>query len=245
MTQLVLLPGLACNHLMWQAQLAVLPAHYRPQVTDVHARCDTIEAMARTLLEEHPGELILCGASMGGIIAMEVARQAPARIRGLALLGTSARPETGEIRALREAAITLFADGRADEVLRANVPLAFHARHAGDRALVQRYMVLVLDAGAQQLIRQNRAVMSRPDARRHLPGLRCPVLVVCGDADQLTPPECAREIADLLPQARLETLAQCGHMLTMEQPDRVNALLLQWLTTLPARSVSASGCACP
>lgn len=234
MTRLILLPGLASDHVMWQDQLAVLPAHFRAHVTDVHARCDTIEAMARTLLEEHPGELILCGASMGGIVAMEVAHQAPARVRGLVLLGTSARPETDEIRALREAAIVLFAEGRAAEVLRANVPLAFHASRTGDTALVQRYMDFVLAAGAQQLIRQNRAIMARPDARIRLPALRCPVLVVCGDADQLTPPECSREIADLLPQARLEMLAQCGHMLTMEQPARVNALLLQWLAQLPA-----------
>lgn len=233
MPQLILLPGLASNHVMWQSQLAVLPARYRPHVTDVHARCDTIEAMARTLLAEHPGELILCGASMGGIVAMEVAHQAPERIRGLALLGSSARPETDDIRALREAAIALFVAGRATEVLRANVPLAFHASRAGDRALVQRYLDFVLAAGAAQLIRQNRAIMARPDARRHLPRLRCPVLVLCGDCDQLTPAECSREIADLLPQARLEMLEQCGHMLTMEQPERVNALLLQWLARLP------------
>ena len=240
MTQLILLPGLASDHVMWRAQLAALPAQLRPHVTDVHARCDTIEAMARTLLEEHPGDLILCGASMGGIVAMQVAHQAPGRIRGLALLGSSARPETDEIRALREAAIGLFADGRAAEVLRANVPLAFHASHAADQALVQRYLDFVMHAGAEQLIRQNRAIMARPDARAHLPALRCPVLVVCGDADQLTPPECSREIAALAPQAQLEMIEQCGHMLTMEQPERVNTLLLQWLERLPPLAAAAT-----
>ena len=118
-------------------------------------------------------------------------------------------------------------------MLRANIPLAFHASRSGDKSLVQSYLDFVHKAGADQLIRQNRAIMARPDARRHLPDLRCPVLMVCGDSDQLTPPECAHEIAALVPQARLEMLAQCGHMLTMEQPDRVNALLLGWLAALP------------
>jgi len=240
MTQLILLPGLASDHVMWQSQLAVLPAHYRSHVTDVHARCDTIESMARTLLAEHPGNLILCGASMGGIVAMQVAHQAPERIVGLALLGSSARPETEETRALREAAIGLFADGRAAEVLRANIPLAFHASRTRDQALAQTYLDFVLAAGARQLIRQNRAIMARPDARRHLPALQCPALVVCGDSDQLTPLECSREIAELLPQARLEIVQQCGHMLTMEQPGRVNALLLQWLAQLPDRASAAA-----
>ncbi len=233
MTQVVFLPGLASDAVMWQSQLAALGPNHRAHVTDVHTRCDSIEAMAATLLDEHPGELILCGASMGGIIAMQAAHQAPARMRGLALLGSSARPESAELRVLREAAITLFAQGRAAEVLRANVPLAFHPSHGANQALVQSYMDFVLKAGPDQLIRQNRAIMARPDARQYLPSLRCPALVVCGQADQLTPPECSREIAALLPQASLHLLDQCGHMLTMEQPERVNELLLQWLAQLP------------
>ena len=228
MTRLVLIPGLASDAVMWQAQLKVLPAHFQPHVTDAHTRADGIEAMARVLLQDYSEELILCGASMGGIIAMEAARQAPERIKGLALLGTNARPETDDVRKLRELAITLFEDGRAAEVLRANVPLAFHADQARNAQLVRTYIAFVLKAGAGQLIRQNRAIMARPDARPHLGSVRCPVLVMCGDSDQLTPPECSREIAALLATEAV-MVPRCGHMLTMEQPDAVNAHLLQWL----------------
>lgn len=234
MAQLILIPGLASDAVMWQAQLAALSASHRPHVTDVHTRHDTIASMAGALLDEHPGELLLCGASMGGIIAMEAARQAPQRIRGLALLGTNARPETDQMRTLRQGAIEFFAQGRALEVLRLNVPLAFHASRAGDLQLTQAYLDFVMAAGSEQLIRQNRAIMDRPDARTHLPGLRCPVLVMCGDSDQLTPPECSREIAAMVPQAELVMVPRCGHMLTMEQPDLVNAALLDWLQRLPA-----------
>jgi len=232
MTQLVLLPGLACDAEMWRPQLAVLPAHLRPQVSDVHTRRATIEDMARALLDEHSGELVLCGASMGSIVAMEVVRQAPGRIRGMALLGTNARAETDDMRQLREMAITLFESGRAAEVLRANLPLAFHASRATDTRLTNAYMDFVLRAGAAQLVRQNRAIMARPDARRHLPSVTCPVLVLCGDADQLTPPENAREVAALVPQARLVMVPECGHMLTMERPEVVNPTLLAWLQEL-------------
>lgn len=240
MTQLILIPGLASNHVMWRAQLAVLPAHYRAHVSDVATRCDSIEDMAATLLREHSGDLILCGASMGGIIAMQTAHQASSRIRGLALLGTSARPETDDMRALRETAIGFFASGRAAEVLRANVPLAFHASRARDATMVQSYIDFVLEAGADQLIRQNRAIMARPDARKTLPNLICPALVMWGDSDQLTPLEANREIAGLLPQAEMAELAQCGHMLTMEQPEQVNKLLLHWLQSLPVSQARTS-----
>lgn len=233
MSQLILIPGLASDAVMWQAQLGALRPHYQPHVTDVHGRHATIDAMAQALLEEHPGELLLCGASMGGIVAMEAARQAPGRIKGLALLGTNARPETDDMRKLRGTAIVFFEQGRALELLRVNLPLAFHASRAGDSALTQAYLDFVMAAGGAQLVRQNRAIMDRPDARLHLAGIRCPVLVMCGDSDQLTPPECSREIAALVPQAQLVIVPQCGHMLTMEQPDIVNRCLLDWLLSLP------------
>ncbi|MFT3719419.1 alpha/beta fold hydrolase [Pseudorhodoferax sp.] len=242
MTRLILIPGLACDAAMWQAQLAVLPAHWQPAVADVATRCDGIAAMAQALLAETPGPLVLCGASMGGMVAMEAARQAPARVRGLALLGTSARPETPDVQSLREQAIALFAQGRAAEVLRANAFFALDRTHPELRALTARYLALVTRASPAQLIRQNRAVSARPDARAHLPALRCPVLLVTGASDSLTPPECAREIAGLVPQAELHLLPRCGHMPTLEQPAAVNALLLDWLARI---SRPAADAPCP
>ncbi|MFN7153656.1 MAG: alpha/beta fold hydrolase [Acidovorax sp.] len=229
--QLLLLPGLAADERMWRGVLPRMPQALRPVVATAHqdASLHAIEDFAARLLAQHAGPLVLAGASMGGMIAMEAARQAPERIAGLALLGTTARPETPDMRALREAAIELFEQGRLREVIEPNVALAFHPRNTADPALVQAYLDLVLDAGAAHLVRQNRAVIHRPDARLHLPHITCPVLVVCGAADQLTPPECSAEIAALVPHADHTVLADSGHMLTMEQPDAVNHLLVQWL----------------
>jgi pimeloyl-ACP methyl ester carboxylesterase len=234
MTQLILLPGLACNAIMWDHQLAMLPAALNTHVTDVHTRFDRVQDMAQALLDEQPGDLILCGASMGGMLAMEVVRQAPARVKALALLGTNARPEAPEMRKLREAAIVFFEQGRAEEVLKFNLGMAFHKSRINDTALTQTYLDFVLAAGATQLVRQNRAVMARPDARLHLPQINCPTLVLCGDSDQLTPPECSREIASLIPHAQLQFVTDCGHMLTMERPAKVNTALLQWLGRIEA-----------
>lgn len=232
--RLILLPGLAADATMWEAQCAALAA-WRPLVSDVHMQPhETVEAMAAALLSAHGGPLVLCGASMGGMIAMEAARQAPARVTGLALLGTTARPETPEMRQLRETAIELFSQGRLMEVIEANVGFAFHPEQARDAVLVRSYLDFVERAGAEQLIAQNRAVITRPDARTHLPALRCATLVVCGDSDQLTPPECSQEIAQLVPGAELAMVARCGHMLTMEKPDVVSAILRRWLERLPA-----------
>lgn len=232
MPRLVLLPGLACDERLWQAQRPALPTHLDVRVADVHARHDRVEDMAAAVLAENDGPLILCGASLGGMIAMQAAHQAPERIVGLALLGTSPRPETPEMFKLRESAIELFERGEARDVIEFNAGFAFHPAQAADKALMRRYVEMVLHGGAAQLIRQNRVAMLRPDARKHLPDIRCPVLVLCGDADRLTPPDCSSEIAALVPHARLQWIENAGHMLTMEQPAAVNAALVDWLHEL-------------
>jgi pimeloyl-ACP methyl ester carboxylesterase len=107
--------------------------------------------------------------------------------------------------------------------------LAFDASRAADTALHQSYLDMIGRAGAAQLVRQNRAVIARPDALAHIGQLHCPVLVLCGENDQLTPPERSRELAVAIPGAELVLLPRCGHMLTMEQPQAVNARLLDWL----------------
>lgn len=230
--RLILLPGLACDASMYAGLLPAMPPALRPTVVDVHGRFASIETMAAALLAEQSGDLILCGASMGGIIAMEAAHQAPERVKGLVLLGTNARPETDDMRKLREGVIPLFETGRVAEVLQFNLPLAFHPANATNKALTQIYLDMVLRTGGPQLIAQNRAIMARPDARLHLRQVRCPTLVVCGDADQLTPPECAREIAALVEGSALCIIAQSGHMLTMEQPESVNIYILSFLEKL-------------
>ncbi|HZF86391.1 MAG TPA: alpha/beta fold hydrolase [Burkholderiaceae bacterium] len=232
MPRLVFLPGLACDARLWEAQLPIVPPALDPLVSDAHMRHASIETMAAAVLAETAGPLVLCGASMGGMVAMEAARQAPERIAGLALLGTNAAPETPETYELRASAIELFEQGDVRDVIEPNIVFAFHPAQAADRALTQRYLDIILDAGAAQLIRQNRALMQRPDARPHLGRLRCPVLVMCGDSDRLTPPAASREIAALLPQAELHWVPACGHMLTMEKPGTVNAFLGDWLRRL-------------
>ena len=248
---LVLLPGLACDAelLAPQAQ-ALADAGHAVHTSLVHFHGLTLPAMAERLLAECPGPLVLVGASMGGMVALHAAMQAtpagaamhaalahsaleqPPRVRGIALLGSTARADTPELIALRRQACSLFAAGRTDEVLRANALLAFHPVAARDPGLVARYLAMVRRAGPEALIRQNEAVMARPDLRPRLGALAGPLLALVGEADRLTPPEHAREIAAAVPQGRLEIVPGAGHLLSWEQPARVNALLLAWLASL-------------
>jgi pimeloyl-ACP methyl ester carboxylesterase len=232
MSTVILLPGLACDAALWRDQLPVLAAHHAVHVSTAHQRHADLPAMARALLAEFAGPLVLVGTSMGGMLALHAHRQAPQRIAGLALLSSTARADTPELIRLRSEAIVEFQQGRAEVVLRANAMFAFHPAHAEDRERVDDYVNQILRIGAGQLIAQNRAVMARTDMRPWLADIRCPLLVACGDGDLLTPLEHSREIAQRVPHARLEVVPDAGHLMTWEQPERVNALLLQWLASL-------------
>jgi pimeloyl-ACP methyl ester carboxylesterase len=230
MLPITCLPGLACDAEIWREQLAALSPRYALRVSDVHSRFATLPQMAAALLAEQPGDLLLCGTSMGGMLALEVQRQAPQRVKALAILASSARPDTPELIRLRSEAVQLFEQGRMLDVLQANIAFAFDPAHA--QALTPRYLAMMERAGAGQLIAQNRAIMARADFRPLLPAIACPTLVVVGESDLLTPPEQAHEMAALIPGARLETIPRCGHLLTWEQPQRVNALLTDWFAGL-------------
>lgn len=233
---LILLPGLASDEALFAdipSRLAA--AGWPPEaVSRVHFEHDTLPAMADALLAAHPGPLLLAGTSMGGMVAMHAALRAPERVRGLALLGTSARADTPELLKLRSDAVRLFEQGRVDEVVRPNVLFAFHPANQRDEALVEAYLAMMRRAGGAALARQNRAVMARPDLRALLPRIACPTLVVCGEADLLTPPEHAREIAAAVPGATLHLLPGAGHLLTLERPAEVAALLADWLRAFSA-----------
>lgn len=232
MSTVILLPGLACDAALWRDQLPALAAHHTVHVSTAHQRHADLPAMARALLAEFAGPLVLVGSSMGGMLALHAHRQAPQRVAGLALLSSTARADTPELIRLRSDAIVEFQQGRAEGVLRANAMFAFHPAHAEDRERVDDYVSQILRIGAGQLIAQNRAVMARADMRPWLADIRCPLLVACGDGDLLTPLEHSREIAQGVPHARLEVVPDAGHLMTWEQPERVNALLLQWLASL-------------
>jgi pimeloyl-ACP methyl ester carboxylesterase len=233
---LILLPGLASDEALFAdiPQRLAAAGHRVAAVARVHFGHDTLPAMADALLAAYPGPLLLAGTSMGGMVAMHAALRAPARVRGLALLGTSARADTPELLKLRSEAVLLFEQGRVDEVVRPNVLFAFHPANQRDEALVEAYLAMMRRAGGAALARQNRAVMAREDLRAQLPRIGCPTLVVCGEADLLTPPEHAQEIAAAIPGATLHLLPGAGHLLTMERPAAVATLLAGWLRAFSA-----------
>jgi pimeloyl-ACP methyl ester carboxylesterase len=224
----LLLPGLAATARLYAAQIPLL-WQFGPVMLADHRRDDSIGAMARRILDQAPPRFALLGLSMGGYIGFELLRQAPGRVIRLALLDTTARPDAPEQTARRRVLIEQARTGRFGEVADLLYPGLVHPDRLGDHGLREQVRRMAEETGAEAFIRQQTAIMNRRDSRPQLAAIGCPTLVLVGDADQLTPPERAQEIAAAIPGARLVVVPASGHLSTLEQPERVNAALLDWL----------------
>jgi pimeloyl-ACP methyl ester carboxylesterase len=226
-TPILLVPGLNCSPRLYAAQI---PALWRLGLVVVadHRRDDTIAGIARRILATAPSRFRLAGLSMGGYIALEIMRQAPARIAKLALLDTSARPEAPEQTVRREHLIALAESGRFVEVNNFLWPLLVDPSRQKDASLRAEIDQMAEETGAEAFVRQQRAVIGRADSRPALGTIKCPTIMIVGASDQLTPPAHADEIAKGIPGAKLVTLAGSGHMSPMEKPEEVTKLLIDF-----------------
>ncbi len=224
----VLIPGLGTDSRLYSGQIPAL-WRFGPVMIANQMRQDALADIAADILAHAPWRFALAGLSMGGYVALEIMRQAPERVQKLALLDTTARPDTPEQTARRRAQIELVQAGRFREIPGLLFPALVHTSRRNDpdlRAVVEE---MFFDAGPEAHIRQQTAIMGRPDSRPGLSAIRCPALVAVGDGDELTPPELAREMADAIPGARLVIAPECGHLSVLERPEFMRDTLVEWL----------------
>jgi pimeloyl-ACP methyl ester carboxylesterase len=224
----MLVPGLFCSPRLFGDQIPAL-WRFGPITVADHTRDDSMGAIAHRILSMAPPSFVLVGLSMGGYIALELLRQAPDRILKLALLDTAARPDTPEQSEKRRAMIEMAEHGRYSEIPDLMFPRFFHSSHQGNEALRQTLHLMAEETGYEAFVRQERAIMTRPDSRSGLGAISCPTLMLVGDDDQVTPPECADEVVAAIPEAKLAVVRQCGHLSTLDQPDVVTRALVEFL----------------
>lgn len=226
---LLLLPGLLCDARLWRDQVAALSAQRRCVVADLTLD-DSLEAMAaRAIAAAGASRFALCGLSMGGYVALEVMRQAaPGQVTRLALLDTSARPDTPEQARRRRGLMALTRTGQFRGVTPRLLPQLVHPRHL-DGPVGAEVTAMAGRVGRDAFLRQQQAILDRPDSRPDLARIAVPTLVAVGEEDVLTPPALSEEMAAAIPGARLAVLPGCGHLPPMEDPRATTALLAGWL----------------
>ena len=227
-TPLILLPGLLCDRALWQHQIDHLSDLADMSVPDL-GRDDTVAGMAERVLAAAPPRFALGALSMGGYVAHAIMRAAPERVERLALLDTSARPDSEEQLSHRRGLVELAEKGTFRGVTPRLLPLLVHPARLEDKPLTDAVMGMAERIGKEAFLLQQKAIMGRPDSRPDLPRYRCPTLVVVGRADAITPIEVDAEMASLIPGARLVIVEESGHLTPMEQPVATTALLRYWL----------------
>lgn len=226
---LLLLPGLLCDGRLWRDQAAGLADIAEPRIADL-TRDDSVAAMAARALAAAPPRFALAALSMGGYVAFEILRQAPQRVSQLALLATSARADPPKRAAVRRASLALAASGRFAGVTRKLLPQLVHARHVDD-AVGQEVMAMAERVGRDAFLRQQQAILDRPDSSALLPTLHLPTLVGVGDDDRMTAPEESQYIQSQIAGAQLHVFRDCGHLPPLEQPAETTAVLRAWLSS--------------
>jgi pimeloyl-ACP methyl ester carboxylesterase len=227
---ILLVPGLVSSPRIYAP---VEPALWRfgPVTVANHIRDDNMGAIARRILAEAPPRFALAGHSMGGYIAFEIVRQAPDRVAKLALINTQARPDTPEATARRRGLIARAQGGEYRAILDELFPGFVHPSRLGEAALRQLVHDMGDDIGVDAFVRQQTAIISRADSRPIMAWIKCPTLVLTGDADNTIPNSLSVEMAQGIPGAKLTILACCGHLPQVEQPQACADALVEWMRT--------------
>lgn len=226
--QLILLPGLLNDAELWRDQISGLADVARPWVPDL-TRGETIRELAQSVLADAEPAFALAGFSLGGYVAQEIARSAPERIERLALLDTSIRVDAPD-RAARRRALTEAArkPGEFIGISHAILKSYVDASRLSDIDLTSRIVAMTQRLGRDVFIRQNS--LEREDGEAALRALGVPLLIICGENDQITPAAGHRDMARAIGCSHLLVIPRAGHMTPMEAPGPVNGALRHWLS---------------
>jgi pimeloyl-ACP methyl ester carboxylesterase len=209
--RVVLIHAFPLDDRMWDSQIEALDDEdvYVPYLYGLGG--NSVDGWAEHVLERTEGELLVVGASLGGYVALAMARTAPDRVKSLLLAGARAKADPPERRAAREEMIRVV---QADGIEGWNREFAPPGPE---------------DRTTDELVRGIEALRDRRDATDVVAAFAGPLTVVVGDQDALLPVEEARQIAESAPDSRLEVVEGAGHVVNVDAPERFNEIVSELL----------------
>ena len=224
---LIFVPGNMCDARLWH-EVNDIPGWATVDAPPLGQA--SIPAMASAVLAKLHGPIIPLGFSMGGIVALEMARQAPEWVKAMVLIDTNAGADLPERATLRPVQQARVRNGEMATIIADELkPAYLAAANRDDDALKQLLFDMAMDLGEDVFVAQSEALRTRDDLGPVLGTFDGPIAVMCGAEDRLCPPEWHEAMALRAKDGRLTIIPGAGHMLPLEQPAAFSAALISWL----------------
>jgi pimeloyl-ACP methyl ester carboxylesterase len=227
---LLLLHGMFSGSADWQACAVRLATHWRVIVPDLpvldlpHKQTGVprlVDHVERLLDQERIDHAVIAGNSLGGHVALSLALRHPGRVAALILAGSSGLSKRGFQSSVPRRPSREWVDRKIREVF-------FEGRHVTPH-LVDEVFGTVTDARlAMKAVRMARSA-KHENLGDSLDRVHCPVLLVWGNEDRVTPPAIACEFKQRIPHAELHFIPRCGHSPNIEQPEALSLIVEQFL----------------
>jgi 3-oxoadipate enol-lactonase len=236
-TPIVFLHGVGSDKSVWRPQLDHFGRTRRAVAFDYPGYGDSDPAPQGTSRDDYASAIIsgmhelgierahVCGLSLGGVVAIAMHHADRARCASLILADTFAVHPNGP--AVYERSLEGSRDLPAMAEARVDVLLAQPVDPAVRREVVET--MSRIDPAAYRIGAQ---AVWLADQRDLAGEIRVPTLVVCGNQDLVTPPELSNELAQLIPNARMQLIAGAGHLANLEKPHEFNAIIDRFIEGL-------------
>jgi pimeloyl-ACP methyl ester carboxylesterase len=227
--QIIFLSGLLCDETVWEDIKKELEDDF--DITMISFKgCDSIENMAKKVLENSPNEFILIGHSMGGRVALEVYNQNSKRVKALGLFNTGVTPKSeAEVPGLQKLLDISNSEG-IEAVLKLWLPPMMSKSGLENSDLMSKLGDMVKTYNSQEFSKQINALLNRPDAREVLPKVDVPVLLLSGTEDTWSPISQHKDMQEYLKNSELAIINEASHMAPCEQPKQVATAIKNWLS---------------
>ena len=222
-TPVVLLPALLCNAGLFIHQIKALENEFDVFVTENGTDASLADAAGR-ILKQVPERFILGGISMGGYIAFEILRQAPERVAALILMDTNARSDPPAAQEKRRKAIETAETSGIEAVIPSALLNIIAPVHRDNETIRHILTQMAQKTGIKRYVNEQMLIMGRPDSTDLLKKITCPVLVMGGESDALSPPEAMDAIAAQIPHSAHVIIENSGHLPPLENPAAVTAV---------------------
>lgn len=242
----LLVHGFPLSHSMWQFQIDALSSEYRVIAPDLRGFGQSDVTEGTVTMEQHADDLaalidelgvtesvVFCGLSMGGYIAWQFHKKYADRLRGLILCDTRAIADTPDGIENRHRLARMVLENGSEAVASAMLPNLFSPTTGSrNQSVIDELRQTIASTAPQGIAAASLGMAERPDVTSWLGHIKTPAVLIVGEDDGISTPDEMQRIADAMPEARLVRIPDAGHMSPLENPQSVNAVILDFLGTI-------------